>query len=178
MLLQSLHRGNVGRLLVEMKVDELMDAEMAAAAVRIQSIARGAKVSCSLWLCVVYDLVCLWTQGRKRADVKMEELIDAEDAAINAGRTDIPDDTVGNGVESKESLIDELNRLASEKDKAEGLNADQAEVDAADDDDKETLVNELMSLVSLCCLSYSAIQTRCMHQITKASLDIILYFCL
>ena len=134
--------------------------------------------------------MCLWTQGRKRADVKMEELIDAEEAAateiaavteeeaINAGRTDIPDDTVGNG---KESLIDELSRLASEEDKAEGLNTDQAEVDAAADDaddDKETLVNELMSMVSLCCLSYSAIQTHCMHQITKASLNIILCFCL
>ena len=120
----------------------------------------------------------------------MEELIDAEEAAateiaavteeeaINAGRTDIPDDTVGNG---KESLIDELSRLASEEDKAEGLNTDQAEVDAAADDaddDKETLVNELMSMVSLCCLSYSAIQTHCMHQITKASLNIILCFCL
>ena len=56
-----------------------------------------------------------------------------------------------------------------------------AEVDAAADDaddDKETLVNELMSMVSLCCLSYSAIQTHCMHQITKASLNIILCFCL
>ena len=49
MLLQSLFRGNVGRLLVEMKVDELMDAEMAAAAVRIQSIARGAKVNRLTW---------------------------------------------------------------------------------------------------------------------------------
>ena len=112
----------------------------------------------------------------------MDELIEAEDAAAAAhprGGTDIPDDTVGNGVESKESLVDELTRLASEEDKAEGLNADQAEADtAAADDDKETLVNELMSLVSLCCLSYSAIQTHCIHQITKASLNIILCFCL
>ena len=70
--------------------------------------------------------MCLWTQGRKRADVKMEELIDAEDAA---------------GATAEEAPTEETVEAVSALEKA-------ATDDQEADESKEALVNELMSLVS------------------------------
>ena len=86
--------------------------------------------------CAVYDLVCLWTQGRKRADVKMEELIDAEIEAEMAAAAEEEAAATAEEAPTEESaeVISALEKAATDDQDA--------------DESKEALVNELMSLVS------------------------------
>ena len=62
--------------------------------------------------CVVYDLVCLWTQGRRRADVKMEELLEKEEAE-EAAAADEDAAAAAESKEADEEAADELMSLVS-----------------------------------------------------------------